>query len=244
MCSGERGNIRACRRRDRVGRDPYDPDAPPSAAGVPLLIGTNRDEMTLFLSGRSGYGAWGEQEALKALANLGPADTVYQRYKALHPDWTPTELAVAISSDGSFRIDSIKQAERHVASGAPAYLYLFTWESPMAGGSLKAAHSVEVSLVFDNLARDPSARADEKAQLVADAMSEAWLAFARTGNPNHAGLPRWPIYNSDRRPTMIFNHQSTVEDDPLGAERHGVGRPRHQATHIGTSPSTRHRCVA
>jgi para-nitrobenzyl esterase len=200
-------------------RDPYEPDAPPTAAGVPLLIGTNRDEMTLFLSGLSGYGTWNEQEALKALANLGPADIVYERYKALHPDWTPTQLAVSISSDGSFRIGSIKQAERHIDAGTPAYLYLFTWESPMAGGSLKAAHSVEVSLVFDNLARDPSAQADEKAQLVAEAMSEAWIAFARTGNPNHAGLPMWPVYNPDRRPTMIFNHQSTVENDPLGAER-------------------------
>jgi para-nitrobenzyl esterase len=200
-------------------REPYDPDAPPSASGVPLLIGTNRDEMTLFMSGRRGYGTWDQPEALKAITNLGPADIVYRRYEALHPEWTPTELAVAISSDGSFRVSSIKQAERHVASGTPAYLYLFTWESPMAGGSLKAAHSVEVSIVFDNLARDPGARADEKAQLVADSMSEAWLAFARTGDPNHPGLPTWPVYDPGRRPTMMFNYQSHVESDPLGAER-------------------------
>ena len=201
-------------------RHPYDPAAPETAAGIPLLIGTNRDEMTLFMFGRPGYGAWSDADTLEQLANLGPASaTAYDRYRALHPDWTPTELAVAASSDGSFRTGSLTQAERHVASGTPAWVYLFTWESPMAGGSLKAAHSVETSLVFDNLARDAGARADEKAQLVADAMSEAWLAFARRGDPNHPGIPRWPVYDAERRPTMVFDHQSVVEHDPLGAER-------------------------
>jgi para-nitrobenzyl esterase len=204
-------------------RDPYSPDAPASAAGVPLLIGTNRDEMTLFMSGRKGYGSWSEADAVAQLASLGAAGAagaaVYERYRALHPDSTPTELAVAVNSDGSFRTGSITQAERHLASGTPAWLYLFTWESPMAGGSLKAAHSVEVSLVFDNLARDAGASVDTKAQLVADAMSEAWLAFARHGDPNHSGIPTWPVYDAERRPTMVFNHESTVEHDPLGAER-------------------------
>ncbi len=201
-------------------RHPYDPDAPPTAVGIPLLIGTNRDEMTLFLSGRRGYGTWDHHEGLAAVANLGPASSkVYERYKGLHPDWSPTEVAVAVSSDGSFRTGSIKQAERHVMTGTPTYVYLVTWESPMAGGSLKAAHSVEVSLVFDNLARDTSAGRDEKAQLVADAMSESWLAFARSGDPNHDGVPTWPVYDAAQRSTMIFNHQCVVEDDPLGAER-------------------------
>ena len=80
-------------------------------------------------------------------------------------------------------------------------------------------HSVEVSLVFDNLQRDASARGDEKAQLVADAMSEAWISFARTGDPNHSGIPSWDVYDTERRPTMIFNHTSAAQDDPLGAER-------------------------
>jgi para-nitrobenzyl esterase len=201
-------------------RDPYTPAAPATAAGIPLLIGTNRDEMTLFMSGRTGYGSWSDADALRQLASLGVAGaTVYDRYRELHPEWTPTQLAVAVSSDGSFRTGSITQAERHLASGAPAWLYLFAWESPMAGGTLKAAHSVEVSLVFDNLARDPSASVDDKAQLVADAMSEAWLAFARNGDPNHPEIPPWPAYDAEDRPTMVFNHRSTLEHDPLGAER-------------------------
>ena len=200
-------------------RHPYDPDAPPTAAEVPLLIGTNRDEMTLFLAPRPDFGTMDEDTARRVAGGVGSdAEELFTRYRALHPDWSPTDVAVGITSD-RFRLGSIIQAERHLAAGTPAYLYLFTWESPMGGGKLKAAHSVEVSLVFDNVHRDAGAAADEKVQLVADAMSEAWLAFARTGDPNHPGIPTWPQYDVEHRPTMIFDHTSRVEQDPLGAER-------------------------
>jgi para-nitrobenzyl esterase len=200
-------------------RHPYEPDAAPTAAGVPLLIGTNRDEMTLLLAPRPDFGNMDEETARRIAGGVGPgAAELFTRYRALHPEWSPTDVAVALTSD-RFRVESIAQAERHLATGTPAYVYLFTWESPMAGGKLKAAHTVEVSLVFDNVHRDAGAAADEKVQLVADAMSEAWLAFARTGNPNHPGIPTWPTYEPQHRPTMIFDHASVVEDDPLGAER-------------------------
>jgi para-nitrobenzyl esterase len=50
-------------------------------------------------------------------------------------------------------------------------------------------------------------------------MSSAWIAFARTGNPNNAKVPNWPAYKSDRA-TMIFDTEPKVVTDPLGAERH------------------------
>ncbi len=204
-------------------RHPYDPDAPPTAAGIPLLIGTNRDEMTLFLASRSDFGTMDEATAAGLASGVGPdASELFDRYRSLHPEWSPTDVAVAVTSD-RFRIGSLEQAERHVAAGEAAYVYLFTWESPMDGGRIKAGHSVEVALVFDNVHRDASAQRDEKVQLVADTMSDSWLAFARSGDPNHVGMPTWPIYDTGRRPTMIFDHQSRVEDDPLGEERMAWG---------------------
>jgi para-nitrobenzyl esterase len=200
-------------------RHPYDPDAAPTATGVPLLIGTNRDEMTMFLMSRSDFGSMREDSAREVAGGVGrDGGTLFDRYRALHSDWPPTDVAVAVTSD-RFRVESILQAERHLATGTPAYVYLFTWETPIAGGALRSAHTVEVPMVFDNVQRDPGARADEKAQLVADAMSEAWLAFARTGDPNHEGIPAWSVYDSDTRPTMIFDHDSMLQHDPLGDER-------------------------
>jgi para-nitrobenzyl esterase len=204
---------------DVLPRDPYEPDAAPSAHGVPLLIGWNKDEMTLFLQPRKGFGEWDHDKARRVAAPTGGArSTLYDRYRELHPEWSPTDVAVAVTSE-QFRLGSITQAERHVATGTPTYVYQFAWETPVMGGILKSAHGAEVSFAFDNLPRDPMVGGDEKAQLLADAVSDAWLAFARTGDPNHAGLPAWPVYDTERRPTMVLDHTCALVDDPLGAER-------------------------
>jgi para-nitrobenzyl esterase len=49
---------------------------------------------------------------------------------------------------------------------------------------------------------------------LAKKVSAAWVAFARTGNPNTSALPIWPSYSADKRPTMLFNDDSRVEQDP------------------------------
>jgi para-nitrobenzyl esterase len=84
-----------------------------------------------------------------------------------------------------------------------------------------AHHALEITFAFDNTskARGPSGGGPKPAAL-ADKMSEAWIAFARSGNPNTPKLPRWPVYNAKTRSTMIFNDVCKVEDDPGGAERH------------------------
>jgi para-nitrobenzyl esterase len=80
---------------------------------------------------------------------------------------------------------------------------------------LRSPHALEIPLVFDNVekARNFVGRGDEP-QVVADQMSTAWLAFARTGNPNAEGLPDWPAYDPARRATMLFDVESKVVDGP------------------------------
>ena len=51
------------------------------------------------------------------------------------------------------------------------------------------------------------------ADSLADRMSDAWLAFARTGNPNTPSLPEWPAYTADRRATMFFDNDCTVREN-------------------------------
>ena len=120
--------------------------------------------------------------------------------------------------------DSIKLAERKAAAGgAPVYMYLLAWETPRGRGRLRSPHALEIPLMFDNVetARNFVGAGDEP-QILADQMSEAWLAFARSGEPATAALPDWPAYDNGRRATMVFNLESRLAEDPYPAMRRAV----------------------
>ena len=99
-------------------------------------------------------------------------------------------------------------------------MYLFTWESPAFGGLMKSCHILEMPFVFDNVAEPYMLIGDspERHELAAR-MSGAWISFARHGDPNHEGLPRWPTYDPEKRATMIFNSECRIENDPAAEER-------------------------
>ena len=114
----------------------------------------------------------------------------------------------------------IVQEKRGALGAAPCYAYLVDWRSPAKNGTLGAHHGVELPFVFDTVGSFPdlAPRAAE-AQALADEMSKRWASFARTGNPNAAGLAEWPAYSAPRRATMIFDSPSSLGEDPLGAEQ-------------------------
>ncbi len=113
------------------------------------------------------------------------------------------------------------QAERKAAQrGAPVYLYRFEYYSPVRDGRLKSMHCMEIPFVFDNLeAGKVYTGISPAAQRIADRMSAAWVAFARTGNPNHRGIPQWPAFNATERPTMVFGNETKMVNDPGREER-------------------------
>jgi para-nitrobenzyl esterase len=85
---------------------------------------------------------------------------------------------------------------------------------------LKAFHTLEIPFVLENVDEAKSmtgSGADRYA--LQEKMSGAWAAFARTGNPNHKGLPKWPAFKTHQRATMIFDNRCEVVNDPHGAER-------------------------
>ena len=100
--------------------------------------------------------------------------------------------------------------------------YLFTFATPVFGGILRSTHALEIPFVFDNLDRggaDVLTGTGPERQGIADAMHRAWIAFARDGDPRHAGLPEWPRYDLDRRATMRFDAECEVLDDPARDDR-------------------------
>jgi para-nitrobenzyl esterase len=202
---------------------PFHPTASPIMSDVPLIVGTNRTEMTLQLSGdRAAFSL--DEAGLKARAQelLGEqADKVLAVYRSSVPNATPSELFFLMISDNRYCAPIMKIAERRAALGrAPVHLYYFAWETPVDGGRMKSAHALEIPFVFDNT--EVSKRytgGGARPAALADKMSDAWIAFARTGSPNTPKLPAWTPYSASGRATMVFNDESKIESDPTKDRR-------------------------
>jgi para-nitrobenzyl esterase len=124
----------------------------------------------------------------------------------------------------SFRFDGFTQAERRSAlHKAPSYVYLFTWEDEVR----KAFHTIEIPFAFDNIQLiNRRANGSPEVDSLVKTISATWVAFAKTGNPNHPGLPKWEPYDANNRPTMIFDAECKVVSDPTKTDRSllkGVG---------------------
>ncbi|HSZ53267.1 MAG TPA: carboxylesterase family protein [Caulobacteraceae bacterium] len=210
---------------DVLARDPFQPDATPLSGDIPLLIGTNKDENTLFMFSHPKFGSFTDEDVDRhaTTAAGGRAGRLIAELKKAFADYSPTHLVAAIGTATGMWGNSILLAERKAEQSAPVFMYLLTWETPVARGRLKSPHAIEIPLVFDNVekARSFVGRGEEP-QKVADQMSAAWLAFARAGDPNAPGLPEWPRYDARRRATMIFDLESRVTDDPYRALREVV----------------------
>ncbi|MHB8530710.1 MAG: carboxylesterase/lipase family protein [Caulobacteraceae bacterium] len=204
-------------------RHPFDPDAPAISADVPVMIGTNKDEATLFIRGDPRFGSFTEEDLLRrAKAMVGDkAEALIRALRALFPGYTPTHLNCQVQTASMMWANSLALAQRkHDQKAAPVYMYMLAWETPVARGELKCPHALEIPLVFDNVeaARNFVGRG-EAPQILADQMAPAWLAFARAGDPNGPGLPSWPTYDRQSRATMIFDLQSRIEHDPWAEVR-------------------------
>jgi para-nitrobenzyl esterase len=110
------------------------------------------------------------------------------------------------------------------AQGSPAFVWQLDWASRLPNGRTGAYHTSDIPLMLDNVAAEGSGAVGPEAQAMADRMSDALLAFARTGDPNHAGLPTWTPYSLARRETMVMDLPPRMENDPRGDERRFFGR--------------------
>ena len=203
---------------EAIPTNPWDPAGPALSAKIPLLIGWARTEETFY------HRPTPEKLALddaglaeRAAKRLGMDPTrVIEAYRKAHPDASPWDLYILIATDHPRGIYARELAKRKAAqAAAPAYLYRFDWETPEGGGHMRSPHTIEIPFVFHNIAiAGPLISKMPEAHALSEKVSASWVAFARTGDPNTAGVPRWPAYSAGSRNTMLFNNTVRVEQDP------------------------------
>jgi para-nitrobenzyl esterase len=195
-----------------VPRDPFDPDAPLISEDVPMMAGSNLHDSNL---GRTDFSIEDAtaQEQLKTAMGEETA-RIWASYKEADPKATAPQLWARITSDQGIRASTRTLIERKAMLGrAPAFLYLLTWPAPFMGGRYGSVHGTDVPLIFHNPELWPLTAGSAESHILADRMSDAFVAFAKTGSPSTQELP-WAAYDPSSKPTMIFDTQSGVKNDP------------------------------
>jgi para-nitrobenzyl esterase len=210
-------------------RHPFYPDAPAQSAGVPMIIGNTRDETLAFLGGNPANAGltWetlpGRMAPEVMRIDVAP-EIVIAEYRRLYPDWTPDQVLIGASTAGRSWRAAVIEAEARAVQGAPAWVYQMDFPGTLENGRSGAWHTVDIPLAFDNVDAAGSRVAGPGAQQVAARLSDAFIAFARSGDPNHSGLPAWTPYGLTNRETMVFDVETRLENDPRGAERRFFAR--------------------
>ncbi|WP_164739351.1 carboxylesterase/lipase family protein [Xanthomonas sp. BRIP62415] len=203
---------------------PFWPTAPLQSARIPMVIGNTRDETRAFLGNDAKNFALSWDELPARLESQQYVDLLPQvviaEYRRLYPQYSPSDVFFAATTAGRSWRGAVEEAEARARQGAPTWVYQLDWGSPLDGGKFGAFHTLDIPLVFDTIAQ-PGARTGDgaDAQRMAAQMSQALLAFARSGNPNHRSLPHWTPYSLQRRETLLFDTPSRLEHDPRGGER-------------------------
>jgi para-nitrobenzyl esterase len=212
-------------------QQPFDPAAPAESASVPLIIGTNKEETRFFFVATPAlYALEAGDLRNRLLPLLGDnTDKVISLYRKTRPKESATDLFFAISTAQMYWFTSTRVADRKAQQRrASVYMYQFAYEGTQMAGNppvaIKAGHSMEIPFAFAHPRANSSAEVAAVERALAKQMSQAWVNFARSGNPNHAGLPQWPVYSTStysekKRETMIFDSISKVVEDPHPAER-------------------------
>lgn len=209
----------------------WDPGAPSWSADVPLMVGTTETE-----NGWIGPPPFElpDSEMLDLfatrLANGDPGQgrQLLDLYRRLHPEKRNRMLWLTAESDNARRWNAQTLGKlKHEQGVAPGYLYFFDWHSPVHDNRMGSYHTLDIPFIFYNLDIAASMTGAEQSRYeLGHAMSAAWAAFARTGNPDHPDMPHWPAFNPDAYPTMMFGEEVRVADDPNREERLALARLR------------------
>lgn len=198
---------------DVLPAQPFDPQAPAQSKNIPLMIGTTLHEFTTSTYVPA-FRSVTKEKAVEFLQKKygNRTEEFLKAFEKAYPDYQPIDL---IDIDLIFRPSAVEQAKLKAAQqGAPVYMYMFAWESPVLDGMFRSTHCMEIPFVFNNVVRHASMTGGgAEAQALGEKMSNAWLNFARTGNPNAEDLPTWEPYTIEKGATMYFNNTSEIKNN-------------------------------
>jgi para-nitrobenzyl esterase len=206
-----------------VPHHPFHPAASAISADIPLMAGCARTEMTMMHQNDAAAFSLDEAGMRARVKDVVGDNTnrLIEVYRRANPHASPSEIFFLIDSDNRYGAPMMKIEERRAALGrGPVYAYYFTWETPVEGGRLRSPHTIEIPFVFDNVKISSRLTGGgPEAMALADKVSDAWIAFARAGDPNTGKLPHWPKFDAKDRSTMVINNESKVVKDPIREQR-------------------------
>jgi para-nitrobenzyl esterase len=206
-------------------RHPFFPDADPQSLGIPMVLGNTHDETRAFFGPNHpkivglAWSNLAQRLAPELRVDVLP-EWVVAQFRARYPAMTAADVFYAATTAGrSWRGQVIEADERARAGAAATWVYQLDYPSPIRP-ERGAPHMHDIPLVFGTLDAPASLTGTgEAARNVSRQMMDAFVALARTGDPNHAGLDVWPAYRLPERATMVFDVRSRAENDPRRWER-------------------------
>lgn len=228
---GTRGALSPIVDGDSLLKRPIDAINAGELADVPVMIGTTRDEQKLYVatSRRDPLRDTDLQDQVDAILPRrakGRAAEVIDVYRRSRTDRSlpadNLDIIDAVSTTSRFRLPALRVAEAYLEHQPSTYVYEFDYCSPARGGSMGACHGLEVPFVFGAIGRggdDRLSGSGPAVERLQQQMMDAWIAFARTGDPAHDGIGPWPPYGPSDRHTMIFDVESGVQAAPFEEER-------------------------
>lgn len=193
------------------------------AKGISAIIGSNLDEFTLFMMNPADRDLddAGMMKRLSATYTEDSAKALIETYRKSREKHghsvKPYNIMVAIGGDQMFRMGALGLVEAQRDNKQKVYNYLFTWKSPAMGGAFGACHALEIGFVFGKYDANFCGSGPD-ADKLAMCIQDAWLSFARTGDPSCESIGKWPEYGSQRM-TMILDKDCHVEAAPYEEER-------------------------
>jgi para-nitrobenzyl esterase len=205
-------------------RHPFWPDANPQSNTIPMMLGNTRDETRAFIdpNGEKVRGLdWSnlaERMASELRMDISP-EWVVARYREHFPERTPEQVFYAATTAGRSWPGQVIEADARAAARTPTWVYQVDFQSPTQPNR-GAPHTMDIALSFGTLDAPGSfTGTGAEARAVSRTVMTAFAHFARAGDPNGAGVPRWPVYALPSRQTMVFDASCRALPDPRRWER-------------------------
>ena len=227
---GPRGPLSPVVEGDSLPQHPLHAVRDGHTAHIALMVGTARDEQKLYVAPDRPEidDAELERQALdylprRATERVGEVIALYRDSRiARGLPATNNDISDAIATASRFRFPATQLAEAQATHRPQTFMYQVDWESPARRGALGACHAIEIPFVFGTVGKtgnDRMSGTGPDADRLAEQMMDAWIAFARTGDPGHEGIGEWPAYDTTDRQTMIFGRQCGAQSAPFEEER-------------------------